>query len=126
MSVITYDSRKNIMKRQVYGTEDIEAPTISEYVLNYGSTVHEIPHGLTYTPVFRVFYEPFGDGVIWPPLSNRLSGNAQNPNNTLEQGPGLIYWADDTNLYLQLFASVNTFTGTFPVHYVVYRDFELA
>ena len=125
MSVTTYDSRKNIMKRQIYGTEHIEAPTTSAYVLNYCSTVHTIPHGLTYVPVFRAFYEPFGDGVIWPPLSNRLSGNAQKPTNTLIQGPGLIYWADGTNIYLQLFASSNTFTRTYPAHYSVYRDFRV-
>lgn len=125
MSGITFfTSQKNSMKRAISGTLNMAAPTTSAYVLLYVTNA-TIPHNLGYVPAFRYYYEPFGDGVIWPPLSGRPDGNAQKPTNTSIQGPGIIGWADSTNLYLQLFASSNTFTGTFPVYYVVYKDYTL-
>jgi hypothetical protein len=84
-----------------------------------------IPHNLGYAPVFRFYYEPFNDGIIWPPLTDRSQGEAFNPSNNAVTGPGLIAWVDSTNLYLQLFYPNNTLTGTFPVYWVIYKDFQL-
>lgn len=127
MSITQYDSRKNTMKRDPSsGVVNIAAPTTVAYVLNYVSPTVSISHNLGYVPAFRVSMEPFKDGVIWPPLSGRVDGNAQNPTNTSIQGPTVIAWVDSTNLYLQLFASSNTFTGTYPVYFVIYRDFRLS
>ena len=123
--VVQYDSRKNTMKRHtVSDVVYIDAPKTLAYSFSYATTV-AIPHGLGFVPVFRTYMEPFKDGVIWPSLSGRIEGNAQNPLNTSLQGPTLISWIDSTNIYLQLFASTNTFTGTYPCYYIIYRDFRL-
>ncbi len=126
MSSTAYDSRKNIMKRaSVSGSIDVAAPSTNAYVLLYITNYPPIPHNLGYVPAFRYAYEPFKDGVIWPPLADRNGGQASNPTNTLQKGPGIIAWADETNLYIQLFYTSNALTGTYKVHYTIYRDFKL-
>lgn len=136
MSTTFFSSLRNSLKRDttppVGKTEvwrlDMAAPSISAYTGQLKVTGAVIQHNLGYVPVFRYYYEPFRDGVIWPPLSGRLTGDAQNPTNTSQLGPGIIGWADSTNFYLQLFSDTldPDFTGTFPVYYVVYKDFKLS
>lgn len=126
MSNMYYLSTRNAMKRDPSsGSADMAAPSTSAYSGTVYVTNKTIPHNLGKTPVFRYYSEPFGDGVIWPPLSDRLSGASYNPNDLTQKGPGIIGWADNTNLYLQLFYFDNTLTGTFPVYWVLYRDFGL-
>lgn len=104
---------------------NMAAPTLSAYGGSLYVTTLPIPHGLGFNPQYRYSYEPFGDGVIWPQLVSRLGGFAINPNNHAQDGPGIIAWVDETNLYLQLFYFNNTLTGTYPVYYNTYRDFAL-
>lgn len=101
------------------------APVTSAYGGLIYVTNHTIPHNLGYSPLFRVYMEPFKDGVIWPPLTDRVVQISSNPTNLAQSGPGIHAWVDSTNLYLQLFYTNNTLTGTYPVYWVIYRDFPL-
>lgn len=131
MSTTFYDSRKNTMKRAITGAVQMAAPSTLAYNGSIKVTNLIVPHGLPVpagkAPVFRYSYEPFKDGVIWPSLNARTDFNAANPTNPVITGPGLTAWADETNLYLQLFSNAifADFTGLFNVYYVVYRDFYL-
>jgi hypothetical protein len=131
MSTTFFDSRKNTLKRAISGTVAMAAPSVSAYSGQLYVTNLTLPHGLDVpagkAPLFRYNYEPFKDGIVWPPLCAKADGDSANPLNTLVRGPGIIGWADETNLYLQLFSSGfgALFTGTYNVHYVVYRDFYL-
>lgn len=127
MSTVLYDSRRNTMKRhEISGTDYMSAPSVSAYSgYLYTSTI-AIPHNLGYIPQFRYYYEPFGDGIIWPPLVSRLGQFANNPTDLSQKGPGIIAWPDSTYLYIQLFYEDNSLTDTFPVYWVIYRDLSLA
>jgi hypothetical protein len=90
------------------------------YVTNYTLT-----HNLGSIPVFRAYYEPFGDGVVWPPMGTRSAGETINPRNTLVTGPGLFVYPTTTTIQFQLYYSANTLTGTFPLYYIVYKDYQV-
>lgn len=132
MSVTQYDSRKNTLKRDPSsGSTNMAAPSTSAYSGDLLVTNLTIAHNLGYVPAYRYYYEPFGDGVIWGQLSGRSDGDAQQPTHTTTLGPGIIAWMDSTapfNLHIQLFSdTINSpFTGTFPVYWVIYRDFSLS
>jgi hypothetical protein len=127
MSTIFLTSTKNVLKRDESSeTANMDAPATAYYDGYLYKTTLTIPHNLGYVPVYRYYYEPFGDGVIWPPLTDRNSRFARNPQDLTDLGPGLIAWADSTNLYLELFYFDNTLTGTYPVYYVIYKDFDLS
>lgn len=127
MSTLFFTSQKNALKRDdSSGTALMAAPKTSAYSGLLFVTNLVIPHNLGYSPLFRVYSEPFGDGVIWPPLAGRSNGgDSVNPLNSSQLGPGVIGSVDNTNLYLQLFSASNTYTGKFPVYWVIYRDFPL-
>lgn len=123
-------SQRNSLKRHPHsGTTLLAAPSTPAY-LQAGTpyiyvTNLTVGHNLGYVPVFRYAYEPFGDGIIWPALTDRINQFASNPNNLNQHGPGLIAWADNTNIYLQLFYVNNSLTNTYPVYWVIYQDFAL-
>lgn len=126
MSTTFYDSRKNIMKRDsISGMEILPAPTALSYSGYIYTTDIVIPHNLGYVPLFRYYYEPFGDGIIYPQLVSRLGQFSNNPLNPVQKGPGIIAWADNTLLHIQIFFDTNGLGRTTPVYYVIYRDFEL-
>lgn len=125
MPVITsFRSDINFLKRVVIGSADLDAPTTSAFSGTRYVTNYTIPHGLAYTPIFQVFYRPFTDGVVWPPIDTRINGNQLNPEDS-STGPGLLSWVDDTNLYLQLFYDSNTLGRTTTVYWLIYGDFQL-
>ena len=120
---LNFVSNRNYLKRNSStGSATMAAPT-TVYAGGY-ATLLTINHNLGFPPVFRAYYEPFKDGVIYPNFSTRSQGQAQNPN-AANYGPCLIAWADSNNLYLQLYSFFNTFTGTYPVYWVIYQDFAL-
>lgn len=126
MGTTLFTSQKNTLRRDPSsGTTKMAAPTTSAYSGSIYVTNLTIPHNLGYVPIFRYYYEPFNDGIIWPNLTTRSTGFATNPNNNVQTGPGIIGWADSTNLYLQLYYYLNTLGRTTPVYWVIYRDFAL-
>jgi len=120
---------RNALKRSdASGNTRLAAPATSAFSGSLYVTNYTIPHNLGYPPVFRYYYEPFKDGVIWPPLAARSNGSAQNPTNVAQNGPGIIGWVDSVapyDLHLQLFYNSNTLTGTYPVYWTIYEDFHL-
>jgi hypothetical protein len=130
MNYINFWSGKNYMKRDSTSANlapiNAAAPTVSKYGGAFYATDITINHGLGIIPMFSMYYEPFGDGVIWQPLPRSLGGNYfQNPINPGQYGPGLYGWVDINNVYLQLRFPNNTLTGTFPVYCVIYRDYGI-
>jgi len=126
MSTIFLTSQRNAMKRdESSGSTNMAAPTTSAYGGSIYVTNLTVPHNLGKVPVFRYYCEPFGDGVIWPPLTDRVTGQSTNPLNVAQSGPGIAAWADSTNLYLQLFYGTNALTATYPVYWVIYKDYAL-
>ena len=123
---IFFTSERNYMKRDSSsGSTAVAAPVTSAYGgLLYVTNV-TITHNLGFIPAYRVYYEPFIDGVIWPSLGTRLIGNATNPLNNGVTGPGLVSWPTSTQLNLQLFYTTNGLTGTYPVYYVIYKDYTI-
>lgn len=134
MSTTFFSSQKNILKRAPSGNDSdgkieviqISAPNTVSYGGNLKTSGALIHHNLGYVPVFRYYYEPFNDGVIWPPLTGRTDGNASNPIGA-GTGPGILAWAGEGGLYIQLFSSTLSadFTGVFNVYYVIYKDFAI-
>lgn len=125
--IIYFTSKRNYMKRDPSsGSTNMAAPVTPAYTLQgLFVTNFTVTHNLGFVPLFRLGYEPFADGVIWPPMGSRLGGGAINPRNTAATGPGLIAWPTTTTLKIQLFYNANTLTGTFPVTYTIYKDFAL-
>lgn len=105
------------------GSTSIDAPS-TPFSVNY-VTRHTVTHNLGYNPLFRVYYEPFGDGTIWPCLGSRIGQEANNPKNTSQTGPYCIAWVNTTTLTIEIGYGSNTLTGTYPIYWVIYKDYSL-
>lgn len=122
---IFFTSNRNYMKKDPSsGTTSIAPPTTPSgfnYVTNFTVT-----HNLGFVPMYKVSYEPFGDGVIWSPLAVS-GGGAQvtNPLNTATNGPGLYSWVNSTQLFIQLFYFSNTLPNSYPIYWSIYKDYTL-
>lgn len=126
MSSLFFTSNKNYMKRDVStGSTSLAAPVTSAYGGSVYVTNYTFSHTLAMNPTFRVLYEPFKDGVIWPAMGSRQIGSVSNPNNLSQSGPGLIAWPGTNQITIQLFYFTNSLTGTYPVYFVPYRDYAL-
>lgn len=123
MSQLNFWSQKNYMKRDTSSSsQSVAAPSTTG---GGGKiTLTTIAHNLGHVPLFRTYYEPFKDGFIYPPLGDRLTGESTNPSGGT--GPYLVTWADSVNLYLELGYVDASLTGTYPLYYVIYRDYALA
>lgn len=122
---INFWSGKNYMKRDSStGVSNLAAPVTA----NFGifTTQSIITHNLGIVPFFELYYEGFKDNVVWTTLGSRTSGNAINPANTAQAGPYCLGFADTTTLTLEIGYSNNTLTGTYPVYYIIYKDFGIA
>lgn len=126
MNPIFFTSARNYMKRDPSSSStNLAKPSTSAYSGYIYTTNYTVTHNLGFIPMFRVYYEPFGDGVIWPAMGNRLTQGAINPLIPANTGPGLIAWPTTTTLNLQLFYGTNTLTGPFPVYWVIYQDYQI-
>lgn len=122
---LNFWSAKNYMKRDAStGSTNLSPPT----TLSLGNYVTKltVPHNLGIVPFFKLYYEAAKDGIIWESMSTRSQGAASNPSNPSSDVPYLIGYADTTNLTIELGFYSNTLTGTYPVYYVIYKDYGLA
>ena len=111
------------MKRDVStGSATFNPPTTS-YLGNYVTTL-VVPHNLGIVPFFRLYYEGGKDGIIWETMSTRNQGAATNPIDGADM-PYLVGYADTVNLTIELGFYSNGLTGTYPVYYVIYKDYGL-
>lgn len=103
-------------------------PNTSQYSGYIFQRTTPIPHNLGFVPFCRVFYEPFGNGVVIPIISSPLQQRAFNIfGGGTSDGPGLIYWADSANLYIKLYYIDATLANnSYPVHWAIYEDFKIA
>lgn len=124
MNNVFFTSGQNYMKRDPSsGSTNLAAPVTSAYSGSLFVTNYFVTHNLGYVPMFRVYMEPFKDGVIWPPLTNRLAGSSTNPLNVNQFGPGIIATPSSTLLSIQIFYFSNALTGTYPVYWTIYQDY---
>lgn len=122
-----FTSGKNYLKRHpASGKSTMLGPNTSAYGgLLYVRTT-TIPHNLGFVPMFRAYYEPYGDGNICGIETSRTLGYNADNLNTSVQGPGMICWADSTNLYIQLYYTSAAFaSNSYPIYYVIWEDFSL-
>lgn len=129
MSTAYFNSTKNYLKRDPSsGSDSMLGPNSSLYGGYIFQRTKTVAHNLGYVPFCKVFYEPFGDGTIIPIISLPLQQLANNiVGSGSSTGPGLLYWADTTNLYIRLYYEDATLANnTYPIHWVVYKDFQLA
>lgn len=125
---VFFDSRFNYMKRDIStGTTNVAPPTTLTYAgLGLYTTTYTITHNLGFVPFFVVYYEPFGDGVIYVSKGTRIGARYYNPRNLATYGPICIAWATTTTLVIELGSDLNTFPNPFPVYWVIYKDYGIA
>jgi hypothetical protein len=129
MSITYFNSTKNYLKRTANsGKSTMLGPNSSIYSGYLYQRTTTIAHGLGFVPLCRVYYEPFGNGVIHPIISlplQQVANNLVGPGSG--SGPGLIYWADATNLNIRLYYKDATLAAnSYPIYYVIYQDFKVA
>lgn len=121
---IFFTSNRNYMKRDPSsGSHTLAAPATSMYGIYV--TRYTVTHSLGFIPLFRVEYEGFNDGIIWPPMGGRLAGDAINPSNTSATGPYLLAWPSSTQLTIEIGYPTNTLGYNVPVYWIIYQDFTI-
>jgi hypothetical protein len=128
MNPIFFTSQRNYMKRDPSsGSTPLAGPSTPAYSGYLYETNYTVTHNLGFIPLVRTYYEPFGDGVIWPGyMGTRLTTDVPNPRNTSANGPGMIAWPTTTTLQIQLFYFNNSLAGnSYPVYWVIYKDYQL-
>jgi hypothetical protein len=129
MSTIYFNSDKNYLKRSpASGQSSMLGPVTSEHGGYDFQRTTTINHGLGFVPFCRVYYEPFGNSMVFPIISLPNDRRANNIfTSGSSTGPGLIYWADSSNLYIKLYYQNATLAAnSYPIYYVIYEDFHIA
>ena len=120
MSDLYFTSAKNYLKRaSSSGSANVAAPVAPLNAwFNYVST-YTVPHGLSYIPEVRVYFDPAADGKVYPACGNRFTQYGDG----LNVGDVICTWEiDATNLTIYL-ESASVKTGTRPVYWVIYLDY---
>lgn len=130
MGNFQFISTKNYMKKdESSGSTDLQGPNESKYFGNLWITQHVISHNLGYVPLFRVYYEPYRDGRVMEGFQDNGWFLPSSPNEVriTEVAPTIMAWADENKLYIELNYINNTLAGvTFPVYWVIYKDYGVA
>lgn len=123
---INFWTEKNYMKRDTSsGATSIAAPVTAYGTGGYYRTTFSIFHDLGEIPFFRVYYEPFKDGVIYPAQGSRIEGEVQKVDNSANFGPVCFGNPTATILTIEIGFDDNTLTGTYPIYWAIYRDYQL-
>lgn len=122
---VNFWTAKNYMKRDLSGSTSIAAPTTLYGTGGYYRTTFTVLHNLGTIPFFRVYYQPFKDGVIYPAQGNRIIGSIEKIDNSGSIGPICLANPTSSNLTIEVGFQNNTLTGTFPIYWVIYRDYGL-
>lgn len=126
-SGVLFTSNKNYMKRALADTETMTGPNV-DYTFFFAKDL-TITHSLGIVPFYRVFYEPFNDGKVFEAIQDSQY-YLSDPINTYggsADAPVCYTEATDTTLRISLGFIDGTLSGdSFPVHYVIYKDYGLA
>lgn len=127
---ILFRSDRNFMKRDPSsGMTVMKGPNVSQYFGNLYIRELLIHHGLGYIPFFRVYYEPYQDGVLYPVVQDgtyNLKPVINSFTDFTETAPTLSAEADNGDLKLTLHFPFNTLAALdFPVYYIIYKDFGM-
>lgn len=125
-----FRSDKNYMKRDPSSGQTVMlGPNVSQYFGNFYIREFTVTHGLGYVPFFRAFYEPYQDGVLYPIIHDTdyvLSNPINDFVSFLDAAPTLMAEADEMTLKFTLhFPNNSLAAASFPVYWVIYKDFGL-
>lgn len=124
MSNILFTTNKNYMKRDSSSGSDTMLGPDTLY-WDYGRD-YVIEHNLGYVPIFRVYYEPFGDGKIVEAFHDSQAYVTDPLNEFGGSADGPTCWAsaDENNLTITLYYQDDTLQSTeFPIYWVIYKDY---
>ena len=129
MGEFQFISTRNYMKKdQSSGTGTMQGPSTSKYFGNLYITQMVVNHNLGYTPLFRVYYEPYRDNRVMEAFQDNAWYLPETPNATRVNAiaPTCMTWADENNLYIELNFNSNSLSGyTYPVYWTIYKDYGL-
>lgn len=110
------------------GIDIMPGPSISFFFGSGYKSVYVVHHNLKYTPLFRVYYEPYIDNKVMEGFQDTAWFLPDTPNDIrlTPVAPTLIAWADDDNLYIELNFTDATLAGNnYPIYWTIYKDFGL-
>jgi len=115
---ISFVTNKNYMKHALRGETTMDKPdTLSGGFYTSSKT---ISHSLGYRPLVRAYFDIDSDGTWYPPNGQR---DTQTTGAT-----SMPFWffvdSITTSAFTLRAESFSEESGTMPVHYIVYRDFE--
>lgn len=127
---VLFRSDRNFMKRDPSsGSQVMLGPNVSQYFGNLYIRELVVHHGLGYVPFFRAYYEPYQDGVLYPVVQDTqwyLKPVINSFTDFTETAPTLAAEATTEDLILTLHFPFNTLAAnSFPVYWVIYKDFGL-
>lgn len=127
---VLFRSDRNFMKRDdSSGTDIMLGPNSSFYFGNGYIREYVINHNLGYVPFFRAFYEPYGDGHLYPVVQDsswHLKPVINSFTDFTETAPTIAAEADEVNLTLTLYFTDNSKAAVeYPIYWVIYKDFGL-
>lgn len=124
MSVVGLWSGKNYLRHAIMTTDVMNKPNTSDGGIGFFST-KTISHNLGYRPLVRAYYDPNGNGGIFPMMEqfNGASAGAssESPLNTVAP---FYFFVDDISTTDVVFRTYggSSLGGTFSFYYRVYRD----
>lgn len=126
---ILFTSQKNFMKRDSSsGSDTMLGPNTSRFFGSFYTRDYAINHNLGYAPMFRAFYEPYGDGRIMEIYNDTQYWLADPPNDFTgtEVAPTIMALSGTNTLTLRMFFINNTLeTVSYPIYWVIYRDYGM-
>lgn len=130
MGNFQFKSNRNYMKKHSSsGSGTMLGPDTSRFFGSYYTRTYTVNHGLGYAPMFRVYYEPFQDHKVMEATqdTNYALPNPPNGVRITNDGPTCLTWADDTNLYIELYFLDATLAAvSFPIYWIIYKDYGAA
>jgi len=134
MSGLAFESSLNYMKRDSStGSNTMLGPSTSYYYGVFYGNDYVVTHNLGlitgFVPMFRVYYEPFGDGKIIK-AQNNSNYVMENPPLTTAYpfvgGPTCLAKMNSTTLTISLYYQDNTLASNiYPIYWVIYKDYGL-
>lgn len=128
MSDLIVTTEKNLMKRSdLSGHTTLNGPDQDFYFGVGFYSEYRVRHNLGYIPMFRVYYEPWGDGKVTMAFldGDWEMNNPPNDFTATEKGPVCFAYADENELIITLMYTSDIGGQDFPIYWVIYEDYRL-